>query len=64
MSLPRNYLIPNQYINRLINEQDPIFPPIIVKYPPGYTLLFNDAHDQNSAEDDHNDYTDNPRNDK
>ena len=34
MSPPRKDPIPNQYINRLITEQDPSIPPIIAKYPP------------------------------
>ena len=48
ISSPRKDTIPNQYINRLIIEQDPSLPPIIAKYPPGYKPLFNDTHDTTS----------------
>ena len=49
--------ITNQYINRLITEQDPIIPPIKAKYYPGFKLLFNDSRDPNSTEDGPNDST-------
>ena len=49
MSPPRKDPIPNQDKNRLFTKQYPILPPIIEKYAPGYKLLFNDTHDQNST---------------
>ena len=59
MSHPKKDPIPNQDINRLITEQDPILPLIQSKYPPVFKPLFNYAHDPNSTEDGRNDYTDN-----
>ena len=59
MSPPRKATIINQYSNRIINEEDPIIPPILEKYPTGYKPLFNDMHYSNKREDELNDYTDN-----
>ena len=44
MSPPRKYHIQNQYITRIITQQDPIFPPILEKWPTGYKPFFNDRH--------------------
>ena len=46
---PRTNTITNQYINRLITEQYPSRPPIILKNPPEFQQLFNDKHDPNST---------------
>ena len=59
MSSPRNDPIPNQDSTIIINEQDPILPPLLVKYPTGYKSLFNDTNYPNKSEDDLNDSTDN-----
>ena len=55
--------IPNQYSNITINEEDPIIPPILAKYPTGYKPLFNDMHYPNKTECDLNFYTDSSRTD-
>ena len=54
---PRKDSIPNQDIKRLITKQDPILPPIIEKFPPGYKPLFSYSNDQNSIEYDPKYYT-------
>ena len=59
MSPTRNYLIPNQDSNTIINKQDPILPPLLAKYPTVYKPLFNDTHHPNKIDDDINDSTDN-----
>ena len=64
MSTPRKDPIPDQYINRLINEQDPSLPPIIEKYPPEYKIAINYTYAPNITEDEPNDSTDNSRNEK
>ena len=51
MSTPRKDMILNQYINRIINEKDPIIPPFLAKNPTGYKPLFNDTHYPNKTED-------------
>ena len=58
---PRKDPIPNQYSNIIINEQDPILPPILEKYRTGYKKLFNDTHDTNKTEDELNDSAGNSR---
>ena len=54
MSPPRKYPIKNQESNIIINKQDPMFPPLLEKYPTGYKPLFNDTHYPNETEDDLN----------
>ena len=44
MSPPKKDPIPNQDINRIITQQDPILQPILAKYPTRYKPLFNDTH--------------------
>ena len=58
MSPLRKDMIPNQYINRLSTKKFQTFPPHLAKFPPGFKLLLNEAHDHNSTEDDRNDSTD------
>ena len=64
ISPPINDPVPNQYINRLTNGQDPSLPPITAKYIPGYRSLFNGRHDPNGTEDYPNGSTYNSRNEK
>ena len=64
MSPPRKDPIPTQDINRLISKKDKILPPHLAKYPPGFKLLINDAHDPNSTEYDRKYSIDNLRNEK
>ena len=61
VSPQRKDTIKNQDTNRIINEQDPIIPPLLAKYHTGYKPLFNDTHHPNKTEDDINDSTDNSR---
>ena len=63
MSPPRKYTIPNKDSTRIINEQDPIIPPLLAKYPTGYKPLFNDTNYPNKKEDDLNYSRDNSRTD-
>ena len=44
MSFPGKDPIPNQDSNRIINEQDPIIPPLLEEYSTGYKSIFNDTH--------------------
>ena len=44
MSPQRKYPIPNQYSTIIVNEQYPILPPLLAKYPTGYKILFNNTH--------------------
>ena len=63
MSPPRKDPIPNQDSKKIINEEDPILPPLLAKYHTGYKQLFNDTHSPNRTEDKSKDSTDNSRND-
>ena len=63
VSPQRKDTIKNQDTNRIINEQDPIIPPLLSKYHTVYKPLFNDTHHPNKTEDDINDSTDNSRTD-
>ena len=36
MSPPRKYPIPNQDSTRIVNQKDPILPPLLSKWPTGY----------------------------
>ena len=42
---PRKDQIPNQYINILSTRKYQSLPPQLVKYPPGYKSLINEAED-------------------
>ena len=55
---PRKDPVLNQDSNRIINEHDPILPPLLEKYPTGYKKLFNDTHYPNKTENDLNDSID------
>ena len=57
VSPQRKDTIKNQDTNRIINEQDPIIPPLLSKYLTGYKPLFNDTNYPNKTEDDLNDST-------
>ena len=61
---PRMDPIPNQDINILITKKYQSLPPHLAKYPPGFKLLINDAHDPNSTEYDRKYSIDNLRNEK
>ena len=63
ISPPRKNPISNQYSTIIINEQDPILPPLLEKNTSGYKPLFNGTHYPNETEDDFNDYTDNSHTD-
>ena len=54
----------NQYINRLTTKKDQSIPPHLAKFPPGFKLLINEAHYNNSTEYNRNDSTYPLRNDK
>ena len=52
--------IKNQYSTIIINQKDPILPPLLAKYPIGYKpFFFNDTHFSNKTEDKNKDSTDN-----
>ena len=60
---PRKDPIPNQDSNIIINQQYPIIPPLLEKYPTGYKPLFDESNYPNKTEDGLNDSTDNSRSD-
>ena len=59
MSPPRKDPITNKDSNRITTQQDPICPPLLVKWPTRYKPFIDDKKNSNKTEGEHNDSTNN-----